>query len=184
MDWRQFVKDKMESELIEPPDDTFRNRDPYRIAKNLEKSIYNHSINQVPEEEVPREGLDWGRQFKDLYSKTFRKVLFNLFKNPCSEVIRERIRNKHIKYTDIATMTHQELNPGILHEAKQLYDNYTFVGKVGKEQQKIIDENKGLFRCGRCRSEKTTYRTCQTRSSDEPETVFVTCLRCNNRWRF
>jgi len=41
-----------------------------------------------------------------------------------------------------------------------------------------------LFTCGRCKSIKTTSTQKQTRSADEPMTVFVLCLDCNNRWKF
>mmetsp|Transcript_12145 Transcript_12145/g.28816 ORF Transcript_12145/g.28816 Transcript_12145/m.28816 type:complete len:330 (+) Transcript_12145:128-1117(+) len=41
-----------------------------------------------------------------------------------------------------------------------------------------------LFTCGRCKSIKTTSTQKQTRSADEPMTVFVLCLNCNNRWKF
>jgi transcription elongation factor S-II len=42
----------------------------------------------------------------------------------------------------------------------------------------------GMFTCGKCKATKTTYFQMQTRSSDEPMTTFVTCLNCNNRWKF
>jgi transcription elongation factor S-II len=47
-----------------------------------------------------------------------------------------------------------------------------------------IDPNKGgEFCCRRCKGTKTTHYSLQTRSSDEPMTVFVCCLTCGNRWR-
>lgn len=48
-----------------------------------------------------------------------------------------------------------------------------------------IDPNKGgEFRCGRCKSTNTVHNEKQTRSSDEPMTVFVCCLNCGKRWKF
>jgi transcription elongation factor S-II len=46
-----------------------------------------------------------------------------------------------------------------------------------------IDPNKGEFKCRKCKGTKTTHYSMQTRSSDEPMTVFVCCLTCGNRWR-
>jgi len=40
-----------------------------------------------------------------------------------------------------------------------------------------------LFTCGRCKSIKTTSTQKQTRSADEPMTVFVFCLNCGKRWK-
>lgn len=41
----------------------------------------------------------------------------------------------------------------------------------------------GMFTCGKCRSQKTTYYQLQTRSADEPMTTFVTCTNCSKRWK-
>ena len=47
-----------------------------------------------------------------------------------------------------------------------------------------IDPSKGgEFTCGRCKGNKTTHYAMQTRSADEPMTVFVSCLTCGKRWR-
>lgn len=40
-----------------------------------------------------------------------------------------------------------------------------------------------LFTCGRCKSIRTTSTQKQTRSADEPMTVFVLCKDCGNRWK-
>uniref|UniRef100_A0A7S2YJE2 TFIIS-type domain-containing protein n=1 Tax=Entomoneis paludosa TaxID=265537 RepID=A0A7S2YJE2_9STRA len=40
-----------------------------------------------------------------------------------------------------------------------------------------------LFTCGRCKSTKTTSTQKQTRSADEPMTVFVFCMNCGKRWK-
>lgn len=40
-----------------------------------------------------------------------------------------------------------------------------------------------MFRCGKCKERKCTYYQMQTRSADEPMTVFVRCTVCGNRWK-
>jgi len=40
-----------------------------------------------------------------------------------------------------------------------------------------------LFTCNRCKSTKTTSTQKQTRSADEPMTVFVFCTNCGKRWK-
>jgi transcription elongation factor S-II len=40
-----------------------------------------------------------------------------------------------------------------------------------------------LFTCSRCKSVKTTSTQKQTRSADEPMTVFVLCINCGKRWK-
>lgn len=41
-----------------------------------------------------------------------------------------------------------------------------------------------MFRCGKCGERKCKYYQKQTRSADEPMTTFVTCVNCNNHWKF
>lgn len=42
---------------------------------------------------------------------------------------------------------------------------------------------KGMFQCGKCRSDKTTFYQQQTRSADEPMTIFAMCYACKFRWK-
>ena len=51
----------------------------------------------------------------------------------------------------------------------------------GQHMQKATTDQ---FQCGKCRQRKCTYYQMQTRSADEPMTTFVTCINCNNRWKF
>lgn len=39
------------------------------------------------------------------------------------------------------------------------------------------------FKCGKCGKRQCTYYEKQTRSADEPMTVFITCQACGNKWR-
>jgi DNA-directed RNA polymerase subunit M/transcription elongation factor TFIIS len=43
---------------------------------------------------------------------------------------------------------------------------------------------KGIFKCGKCGSDDTEDYEKQTRSADEPMTVFVHCRKCNAYFRF
>lgn len=45
------------------------------------------------------------------------------------------------------------------------------------------DDYTGIFKCGKCKSVKTTYYQMQTRSADEPMTSYITCKNCGNRWK-
>lgn len=42
---------------------------------------------------------------------------------------------------------------------------------------------KGVERCKRCGSNEVVFAEKQTRSADEPTTVFIRCVQCGNRWR-
>ena len=53
------------------------------------------------------------------------------------------------------------------------YSKYTISEKDIKE---------GAITCSRCGSRKTISHTMQTRSADEGQTAFITCIRCKARW--
>ena len=50
-----------------------------------------------------------------------------------------------------------------------------------EEWQKITD--KPVRTCPKCKARKYTYYQLQTRSAEEPITIFVQCLSCNSRWQ-
>jgi len=41
----------------------------------------------------------------------------------------------------------------------------------------------GVYKCGKCKSTTTQIYQQQTRSADEPMTVFIRCAKCGNRWK-
>lgn len=41
---------------------------------------------------------------------------------------------------------------------------------------------KGIFRCSNCKKDETIYYSKQIRRSDEPMTVFITCVSCRHHW--
>jgi len=46
-----------------------------------------------------------------------------------------------------------------------------------------VDVAKGAVDCKKCGSDETLSVEKQTRSSDEPMTIMVTCLQCGHKWR-
>ena len=74
-------------------------------------------------------------------------------------------------------------------------DNYNLYESKWKEKiehQKSIEQRQleGIksmatdqFLCTRCYKRECTYYEMQTRSADEPTTVFITCLNCGKNWK-
>jgi DNA-directed RNA polymerase subunit M/transcription elongation factor TFIIS len=61
-----------------------------------------------------------------------------------------------------------------------------FQDKAGEDEQEVRE---GTFECGRCKSKgvyskNTSFREQQTRSADEPMTVFAQCHTCGKKWSF
>lgn len=46
-----------------------------------------------------------------------------------------------------------------------------------------VEDHGGFEACRRCKSKRTAYRALQTRSGDEPMTLFFSCKECGHRWK-
>jgi transcription elongation factor S-II len=148
------------------------------IARNIEKSIFNWSVKHTKiKGQVPA----WENQFfKEAYKRKSMSILFNL-KEPKTCLI-NRIKEGTVKTKDIASMAPDQLWPD---GPWALAKHAIYIKDMKKDSAKQDLENlKGMFRCGKCKTYKTTFYQMQTRSADEPMTTFVTCLNCNNKWKF
>ena len=143
-----------------------------KIAENLEKGIYNYTIQKCEEKNLIKK---WSNSnFVILYIQKFKMIFYNL-KN---KDIFNKLINKDIKAHELAFMTHQDMLPEIwnkLIEEKRIKDENTYSPK--------IEASTDDFTCGKCKSKKCTHYQLQTRSADEPMTTFVTCLDCGNRFK-
>ncbi|KAI9156906.1 hypothetical protein LWI28_013889 [Acer negundo] len=63
---------------------------------------------------------------------------------------------------------------------QQIKEKALFDCELGSAPKATTDQ----FKCSRCGQRKTTYYQMQTRSADEPMTTYVTCVNCNNHWKF
>jgi len=166
---------------IENPD-TFRQNIRSRLCSiigqeyksvNLEKGIYNFAIKEANQHKIIKK---WNnKKFMQLYIDRLRTIFINLKNNPA---LLEQIKNNEIKSHMVAFMTHQEMNPEhwrVLIEQKIKRDVSKFTNN--------IEASTDMFTCKKCRSKKCTYYELQTRSADEPATIFVTCLDCGKHWK-
>jgi transcription elongation factor S-II len=144
----------------------------------LEKAIFKVAFTQAVKNFVPR---NWKVQsFKDLYKDVARTVLWNT--HPDSPVknprLLDRIKEGEFALDAIPTMTPCELYP---EHWKELADKQLI------REQKILEGDKSRatdqYKCHRCGKRECTYYELQTRSADEPLTIFITCLNCGKRWR-
>jgi len=145
------------------------------IIINLEKGIFNETIRFCRNNNYE---LKWSNShFTKKYSQIARKVLANLTYTPNAKDVKLNILNDTWPPETIACKSHRELNPEEHAEIKsKIMSKY-----INTEPEQ---EHDGFFKCGKCKSKKTTYRQAQTRSADEPMTTYVTCLNCDHRWKF
>jgi DNA-directed RNA polymerase subunit M/transcription elongation factor TFIIS len=136
-------------------------------ATNLEKAIYNYTIKEATSRKIIKK---WDNPFfAQLYLDRLRTIYFNL-KKP--ELL-EQIKNGEIAPQTLAFMTHQEMDPA---HWKELIDK-----KMKRDASKFnsnVEASTDMYTCRKCKSKRSTFYEMQTRSADEPATIFVTCLDC------
>jgi transcription elongation factor S-II len=144
-------------------------------ATEVEASIHVHSKND-----------------KQAYAGKARSLCFNIKQN---QKLGAQIILGHISGSELVTMSSEELVSDAQRKEKEertkkLMDTRRLDWDQANEGK--INEMCGikgdllqasLFTCGRCKSVKTTSTQKQTRSADEPMTVFVLCLNCGKRWK-
>lgn len=139
---------------------------------NLEKGIYNSCIKEGKSRKIINK---WeNKQFETLYVSKLWTVITNL-KNP--ELV-QQIKNNEILPQNIAFMTHQEMQPS---QWKDMIER-----KIRRDESKYstnLEASTDMFTCRKCKSKKCTYYELQTRSADEPATIFVSCLNCGKNWK-
>jgi transcription elongation factor S-II len=144
----------------------------------LEKRMFETAFNFALKNHVPR---SWKSAiFIEIYRQVVRSVFCNI--HPDSPVKNPRLMTRVIEgefpLYEIPSMTSYEMFPEKWFELRD---------KQLQREQKILEGNKSRatdqFKCRRCGKRECTYYELQTRSADEPMTIFVTCLNCGKEWR-
>jgi transcription elongation factor S-II len=147
-----------------------------KLAKNFEISIYNWTVKMA---KVHQAKVSWDdTHFRNRYKHRFLALKIAYEHGDLAE----RVKNGSITPKDIVGMG-----------AEKLWLTGPQAKAIEKQQLKELEIEKvkareedyeGVFKCGKCKSNKTTYYQMQTRSADEPMTTYVTCTNCQHRWKF
>ena len=142
-----------------------------KIISTMEKGIFNYSLKEAERHKIVKK---WdNKYFVQIYVDRLRSIILNL-KGELLQQIKDGIIQPHI----VAFMTHQELAPekwAKLIEAKSKSDKNKFETNIAASTD--------TFTCRKCKGKNCTYYVQQTRSSDEPSTIFVQCSDCGNRFK-
>jgi transcription elongation factor S-II len=140
-------------------------------STNLEKAIFNYALQEAS---MRKEVKKWENpRFVQLYNDRLWTVFVNL-KNPR---ILESIKTDELLPQTFVFMTHQEMNP---EHWKELLDKKRI---LDANSDTTLVANTDMFTCSKCKSTNCNYYTMQTRSADEPETIFITCIDCGKHWK-
>jgi transcription elongation factor S-II len=174
----------MSIKTIENPDEFRANvatkLSPFFISKggqekhaiNLEKGIHNWALKEATNRKVVKK---WDNPFfVQIYLDHLRSIYINL-KN---DKLIEQVVSGEIKSHTIAFMSHHEMQPEKWAEMIRL--------KSIRDKNKFevnLEACTDTFTCRKCKSKKCSYYQMQTRSADEPMTIFISCLECGARWK-
>ena len=166
---RQFVRTKLHTVFNLPGEDKY--------IVNIEKSLFNYSLKRC------EGGLSWkNTKLRGLYKQRWINLWYNI-SHPDNTILRDDIRHNRIKTADLAEFGPEKLWPDGLYN-QTVIERRRAEQKCLRHKKEFDDKIKGAFKCGKCKSDKTTYYQLQTRSADEPMTTFVTCHNCDNHWKF
>ncbi|CAH1445455.1 unnamed protein product [Lactuca virosa] len=154
---------KVSTEADEDSKDEINGCDPYRVAVLVESAMFEK----------------WGKS-NGSHKFKYRSIMFNV-KDPKNPDFRRKILLGHVKPERILELTPEEMaSTERQMENVKIKEKAMFDCERGGPPKATTDQ----FRCGRCGKRKCTYYQLQTRSADEPMTTFVTCVNCDNHWKF
>jgi DNA-directed RNA polymerase subunit M/transcription elongation factor TFIIS len=185
------------------------------VARNVERSIYNYAVQKTREaSETSNNTMKSPETAKSIeyrasqnstwecrsFRSRYRHKLIHLLASFKRGNIVEALKEGKLKIRELANYPPEILEPN------GLYSKTAFKLKakeMAMESSRAKEQDyEGLFKCGKCKSTKTTYYQMQTRSADEvsqysvivlnwytdsptqqPMTTFVTCTGCGNKWK-
>ena len=148
--------------------------------RQLGKNIINKFIGEKFSDSIEKNLYEYSKQSKTVYMDKL-KYIFEIV-NPKSTVYNKQILT-NIKKNKI---TPYEL---IYNKPWELYTEHwkDIVEEQNKNDKIVIDKTAEFtttqFTCSKCKNNECKTYSLQTRSADEPTTIFVNCIKCNNTWK-
>ena len=143
------------------------------VGTELEQSVFRWALTSCKALPLP----SWDQEeVRRIYVAKYRMLGHNLLRPDCS--LKQRLASREVHPSEACTMTHEELRPEM------------WLVKKGTEaeEEPAPRVRKSVLRCNNCARKglpcfNTHYTQRQTRSADEPMTVFAFCYTCRQQWK-
>jgi DNA-directed RNA polymerase subunit M/transcription elongation factor TFIIS len=149
-------------------------------VRDAEVGVFNWAVTHA-HEQPRRLAVNWANpRFQLLYASKARSVVCNL--DPTSYVRNDRLLRRlgdaEFLPHDVAGMQPENVHP----------ERWRHVVEMKMRRDEYISNARPMamtdaFRCARCKKRECSFMELQTRSCDEPASLFIQCLSCGNRWR-
>jgi len=133
-----------------------------KISEKIEESIYLFSKDYTETNDTPF-------LLDSIYNDKFNEI-YNLLINKKSCFLVEALKQNKIEPSKIAFMRPDELNPDKYEKILQK--------KELEEYKKSNQATSNIYKCPKCKEKKCTITQKQTRSADEPATLYIECKSC------
>jgi len=145
---------------------------------DLERGVYNATLEDAKKHMIP---LTWDHDvFRWIYKMIAKRVITNFHPDSYigNKTLLERWKEGEFTLESIGRWTSYELNPANWKELKD---------QQFRRDKRILEGNLAMatdrFRCSQCKKKMCSYYELQTRSADEPMTIFISCLNCGKHWK-
>ena len=138
-----------------------------KLVNLIEKSILNYAIGFCKDNNIDDDMWEYTYDEKSL------QIIDIITKN--IKLFKQNIKNKKIKPEEIAFLSPQELDPKKWEKLLKKREK----ARKNLQEANITTE----YTCSKCKNNKHTVVSLQTRSADEPITHFITCTNCGHTFK-
>lgn len=139
------------------------------ISIEIEEGIYEFTLLYITNNNLDEKFII------SIYIDKFFSIYNNISECIGNDYLKNALLNKEFDPRFVAFMLPYQLCPDKWNKIVNKYETKK------KREQEIVSTD--LYQCGKCKARKTTVFFQQTRSADEPMTIFVTCLGCGHQFR-
>ena len=157
----------LESILNNEESSKYENVDIPKLSQDLELVCYNYALLEI----YPSTDGLCDPVCEEIYHLKIARIIGFFANEDNFKRLFGKIINKEILISELPNVNVADLFP------EKYVHQLARINETGKE---LPLKYSSLYHCGKCKQNKCSVRSAQTRSLDECNTIFVNCLMCGN----